>query len=403
MPKYVSKTEIWYSFNSLQTELAMHKICGTRMNRSMRIRNKTFIFFLFVFFIHTQLDASIRRGMWVVRYALLDPASPEQIIDVSKRLSITDLYVQVRALGKFFFIDENAKLDLKHSDAYRNFITLQSLASKNQIRIHAWLNTLYIASLYPKDNNRTVHLHKKYLLRSAQDETLPTVDDLKKRGIEGYFTDPIDPYNLEVLQKEIRFLVTKLHVEGIHLDYFRLPDYTVSYSPGGRAAFILNHFYDPVTILNSIQNTEHLNLEYASFLHKNLEVLLQNIRRASGDAELTIAVKPNLKEAQHKYYQNWEYWVRQRFCDGVVLMNYNPDPIIFDSNLLEVKNRGLDSRITIGIATYNQENPEIVKRLAKVEQMGFAGLVLFSFNDLQTKYNLQQEISILGINSTLRQ
>ncbi len=374
------------------------------MNRSMRIGNTNYIYLvLFLLFLQTTVSASPRRGMWVVRHALLDPAAPEYIINISHRLSITDLYVQVRALGKFFFVDENENMTFTESSAYRNFVILQTLAAQNQIRIHAWLNTLYIVSSSPKGEHLNGNIDEKYLLRTAKDDSRPSRAALKRSGIEGYFTDPIDPHNIKQLQKEIHFLVNSLHVEGIHLDYFRFPDRRFSYSPKGRAAFLLKYFYDPVNLFTTADYSESLESEYSSFLQGNLENLLQDIRHASGNAELTIAVKPDLQTAPIQYYQNWGYWLQQKLCDSVVLMNYNPDSTVFYSNLRKVKAAGLSSKVNIGIATYNQKNPEIVNRIFKVEQMGFAGLVLFSFNDLQKKYELQRQISLTGKSEAFRQ
>ncbi len=373
------------------------------MNRSMRIRYTTYIYLvLFLLFAQTTANASARRGMWVVRHALLDPTAPERIIRVSKRLSVTDLYVQVRALGRFFFKEENGKADFTESPAFRNFVALQSLAARNQIRIHAWLNTLYIASASPKGKFLSDNINEKYLLRSADDDSRPSRAALQKKGIEGYFTDPIDPYNATQLQKEIYFLIHSAHVEGIHLDYFRFPDHTFSYSPKGRAAFILKYFYDPVNIFTFANYSEKLGSEYVSFLQENLENLLRDIRHASGNAELTIAVKPDLQTASVKYYQNWGDWLQKELCDGVVLMNYNPDSTVFYASLQKVKAAGLNSKVNVGIATYNQKEPVIVERVTQVEQMEFAGLVLFSFNDLQKKYHLQQEISLTGKGEAFR-
>lgn len=366
------------------------------MKRSMRIFTPKILFVLIaIFLFQTSVNAEMRRGMWVVRYALLDDSAPQKIIQMSRRLQVSDLYVQVRALGKFFFLEEGEKASYTKSPAFKNFIRLQALARQSHIRIHAWLNAFYIASVKTEGDLSSPLLDESFLLRSSTGSTRPGVQTLKKWGVEGFFTDPLNRYNTAQLQSETRFLVERLHVDGIHLDYFRFPDAHLSFSPKGRAAFILQHYYDPVLLFNSEQNTAALLPEYLGFLQHNLKRVLRLVRSVAGDTELSVAVKPDIQTAGIQYLQNWPQWLKEGDCNYVVLMNYNPDSVRFKENLQKVISAGLADNVFVGVSTYNQTDKGVVERLTLSKKLKFPGTVLFSYNDLLEKGALQNRISIL--------
>ena len=76
------------------------------------------------------------RALWVVRYALNSEAETTEIISTAKALQITDLFIQVHAIGK--------KFGYTNPGQPGPFANLVKSAHQENIKVHAWLNALYI-------------------------------------------------------------------------------------------------------------------------------------------------------------------------------------------------------------------------------------------------------------------
>jgi len=349
-----------------------------------------FVFLLLLTF--GQSAANFRNGLWVVRHVLQEDRGPEEIVVTAKRLKINDLYVQVRALGQLFFTSEKKLNLLPKNQAYHSFKKLIKLAHRNHIRVHAWLNILYISDLGSKPNKKMALNEHPYILHSVHDSTYLRMKTLKHAGIEGFFTDPLDEQNSKRIERDIRFLIDSLAVDGIHLDYLRYPSLSFSFSNAGRTAYILKNYYDPVSIYTKENKNGEMLAAYRSFLNDNITRTLKNIRLWSLGTELSIAVKPNLENAPREYIQNWPEWINQGLCDAVILMNYSPNRDDFLKNLHLAARLKTKTKILIGIASYNIDSKSILSRIKQSRETDFAGMVLFSYNDLILKKKLLRKL-----------
>ncbi len=340
--------------------------------------------------------SSQHRGLWVVRHTLLDDSESAQLVPTAERLKITDLYIQVRALGRTFFERDSNFAPNDTGKAFRNFKTILKRAHKKHIRVHAWINAFFVnVSIGNSATNYLPNTIKsKYLLRRAGDELPVTHKELRKAGIEGDFIDPLDQKNISYIKSLSRYLIDSLYVDGIHLDYFRYPDFSFSFSPAGRTEFILKNYCDPVDIyLNNgkMYPSEKylLNIRYKQFLNQNIKNALVQIKKSiqhtNRNIILSIAVKANPVSAKNVYLQNWQNWLHEKLCNRVILMNYNNQDSVFYQNINLVKQKLNKNEIIIGIATYNLSMLKIVQRVEQIGHSGFAGYTLFSYNDILNK------------------
>lgn len=342
-----------------------------------------------------------QRAMWVVRYALSSTEEIDNIIYVSERLNITDIYVQVRALG------ENYNSSLQKTDVPALFSLLVQRAKNKNIKVHAWLNTLYIwtGDIEPESKNHIFYRAPNSILRSAADNDIPRYNTLKKEGIEGYFVSPLDSLNLHEVKMFISDLINIYHVDGIHLDYFRYPDIKYSISPHSRTEFMLQNFIDPEKIYSDVsyftkkrgyQAFIYIDEIYREFLRNSMNNMLiqikNHIHAVNDKIELTVAVKPNLIQARHRYFQDWGAWLKNDLCDKVLLMNYNTDYDTFKQNIRLAQSLQSNDRIIIGISTYNQNENAVRQRVKLVSNMDFAGYALFSYNYLTENKNYLDKI-----------
>ncbi len=360
----------------------------------MKIHRACILFFL-LFVGANQLSGEV-RGLWVVRYALLEEKPVETILERARQLNITDVYLQVWALGQPYYettVAGNSKNKVLSGEQLHRFI---EEAQRHNIRVHAWINTLFVwANGQPSDQNHPFLARRKSLLKTAHQSTPPSYSRLKKEGFVGYFIDPGDNVYLGLLGKLIQELLHDYRFDGIHLDYFRYPGARYSFSQSGIDDVILDYFVvrenmyrNPDRFLSKFDSAvvSYVDRRYRSYLRSRLDDLLQKITKHVKNgfpaAQLSIAVKPDLYKARHYYYQDWQKWLDENWCDQVVIMNYIPDRLRFRKYLNQALATGNSSRIIVGISTYNQRASMVKSKIEHVKQLNFAGYSLFSFNHL---------------------
>ncbi len=366
---------------------------------------KLLLFFLTSVSVFAQDAIPEKRAIWVVRDALKSPAELEKIVNVAASADISDIYVQVRALGRCYYLSDIEPRASFITPEYDPLNLLIKMCEIYNIRVHAWINMFYIwsGSQPPPESNHPFNLFPQYILAK---EGLPEYTDLKKAGIEGYFLDPqsidINKYLLNVLLE----VADKYVINGIHLDYFRYPDVEYSFTADSRTNFRLDHFLDPLKLYRDPEKFvkyyghgvfQQADKEYRQFLGEVLSNYLSGIyntvKAKRNNLELSVAVKPDPVEAKFRYFQDWQKWIRDQYCDYVVLMNYRTEWNDFVKVLNQLQDAPEREKIIMGISTYNQNEDAVQKRLKAVHQAGFGGFALFSYNYLAGNkdyfYNLQ--------------
>ncbi len=356
----------------------------------MAPRFRTFLILILI--ITTSASASV-RGMWVVRYTLNNRPQVEKLLLLTTQLKLTDLYVQIWAKGQSY-LAAGSQADSERTIADENFSRIVTYAHQHGIKVHAWINVFHLWSgeQNPKSDRHLFYQAKKYILQSPDDgDTLPDYTYLKKKGLEGYFLDPLNPENKKRIKKMIVKLFNHHHVDGIHLDYFRYPDKRYIFSQSGRTVFMLNNYYDPLPFYKAhapfpLPEIRFVKETFSHYLQRNLNDFLEDISQfvhaKYAGASLTVAVKPDLIVARNRYFQDWSYWLKHNLVDAVLLMNYIPDIDVFKRNMALAHSVGKDQKIIIGVSTYNQPEAQVVQKVKRIHHSTFAGYALFSFNDI---------------------
>ncbi len=340
------------------------------------------------------------KGMWVVRYALKEPQQIERLIDVSQQIGCTDLFVQVWAKGLFLMRYPRLpeKQILAADPVFHNLQDLIAAAHSRGIRVHTWLNVLNIwsGSNRPQIKEHIFFKERQHIFQKDGGAQLPEYSTILKDGGDGYFISPASGYNLSLLKELIHYLDRHLHVDGIHLDYFRLPGGYYLFSQTSRSEYILQNYFDPITFfpLSDSQPkqqaaTSRQRMQYRQFLSRQLTLLLTQIqdyvKSVNRELVLSIAVKPDLYRARFNYLQCWDEWLDAGLCDLIIPMNYVPDDTAFRHNMNLALQQEHPDKIAIGISTYNQTERMVKEKIKLVAQTPFRGYVLFSFNDLSGK------------------
>jgi uncharacterized lipoprotein YddW (UPF0748 family) len=354
-------------------------------------------------------QAEQQRGMWVVRHALSSKNEIYEIISTSKKLNITDIYIQVRALGQVYYKSEFAKRTKLLDNSSDNLRLLIKQAKENSIKVHAWLNALYIWSGKSKPLNKQhlYYISKKAILRTRGNKGVPEYDFIRKNGMPGYFVDAGDTNNLRDIKQLITELIINYDIDGIHLDYFRYPDLKHSFSPIGRTKFMIQNFIDPDKIYSDIDlfinkrgylSYLYADKEYRKFLRSEITGLLINlkeyIKTIDKSVLLSIAVKPNMYDAKHVYFQDWGEWLKEGLCDRILMMNYQTDFDLFIKNVKDALTLNKDEQIVVGISTYNQDEKEVFRRISFISDLNLGGYSLFSYNYLNKNKHILNKLCL---------
>jgi uncharacterized lipoprotein YddW (UPF0748 family) len=138
--------------------------------------------------------------------------------------------------------------------------------------------------------------------------------------------------------------------------------------------------------------------EYRRSLIETLTIYLSkindSIKSIKPNLKISVAVKPDPVQAKHRYFQDWITWLREKACDFIVLMNYRTDWNEYYQILEQVREKGLEKEVIVGISTYNQNTKSVIKRLDSARRGGFAGFSLFSYNYLIKNKNYLGEIKL---------
>jgi uncharacterized lipoprotein YddW (UPF0748 family) len=347
-----------------------------------------------------------RSALWVVRYALTTKSSIDKVIATAIELQISDIFVQVRALGETYY---SSNLESQSSRVAYNFDPLKYFIDRSRntgIRIHAWVNMFYSWSgvQFPKNANHIINKRSDYILRN---DRFPDYKSLRARGYEGYFLDPKVP----VIQKDLLNILKELargyDISGIHLDYYRYPGLAYSFTPASRTIYMLDEIYDPWSIYRSANKYSYergyqvfitADKQYRNSLVETLSNYLKyisaSIKKINSKIEISVAVKPDPVQAKHRFFQDWSNWIQDKICDFVVIMNYRTDWNEFDQILKQIQNKKIENKVMVGISTYNQSMNAVLRRLTSSRIYGFAGFSLFSYNYLNDNKSYLRELKL---------
>jgi uncharacterized lipoprotein YddW (UPF0748 family) len=348
-----------------------------------------------------------RRAFWVVRYALQSEKTIENIITNVVKYKITDIFVQVRALGQVYYPSKHESSAGGISQDFDPLKIILQKAAPHKIRIHAWVNMFYIWSGVnePKDTSHPFHRFNEYLLGAGTD---PDYKSLKKEGIEGYFVDPqnlkVQNYLLNLLEE----IADTYTVSGIHLDYFRYPGVSFSFTPENRTTFRMKNYFDPLDVYGAPDDYaaeyghevfQHADKVSRHALAESLSDYLQRInlrlKERRPNIELTVAVKPDPVVAKLRFFQGWSDWLDRDLMDMIVIMNYRNDYREFNNILLQLAEMENRHKIMIGISTYNQSEQSVNNRLRALNNYRFAGFSLFSYNHLIENQEYLSKLNLL--------
>lgn len=352
-------------------------------------------FLISVFFF--KIDSFEIKGVWVTRWDIYSPQRIEEIVESLSIANVTDVYVQVYGSGYAFFKSKIAPLRYRDFDPLETFI---EKAHSRNIRIHAWINLLYMWDR--KDlTEENSHILNRYPSSVVVDDKNVSLLDysfekVKSRNIEGFFVSPAS----EIVKDYLLFLIDEIlvnyNVDGIHLDYARFPGKEFIYDVFIRSDFIEKFFVDPFSLdsdrtkeLFGLKGNGILKSEWAIFPKEELNILIKEIftlvKTHNPNIKLSSSVFADINVAEDNFHQKWIDWINGSYIDYVLIMAYASSFKVIEKQIEKIQSRTSLSKVVVGLALYNQSIENLTNNYNHLKKYPVLGFCIFSNQSLTEK------------------
>lgn len=359
--------------------------------------------------------ASEVRALWVTRASLTSAESIASLVRAARDAGFNTLLVQVRGRGDAYYSDG---LEPRPDGLMRqplDFDPLQSVITRARadgLRVHAWVNVNLVASAADLPSSRSHVIYRKpdWLMVPR-----PLAVELARAGarspefvgrlarwtraqddVEGLFTTPIVPEAAAHVVSVVDDLVARYPLDGLHLDYIRYPGPDFDYGLGALRVFREDiesalsadekRRYDPRSVGDLIALADTYPDRWAGFRRARLNALVMRIRTAvkarRPGVVLSAAVFPDAAEASARRFQDWRFWVENRWIDVLCPMAYTPELDVFTSQIASAQQLAGSGRVWAGIGAYRLTPTRTVENIAAARRLGTDGVVLFSYDSL---------------------
>ena len=356
------------------------------------------------------------RALWVLRTSLASPASIAALVQSARDHGFNTLLVQVRGRGDAYYNDsiEPRAAELQRQPAtFDPLATVLGAAHTAGLRVHAWVNVNLVASAVdlPLAREHLVYRHPDWLMVPrdiAQDVAKLPADSPAYVGkiarwtrgqpgeLEGLYASPIIPGAATYLETVVRGIANRYPIDGIHFDYARYPNARFDYSRLAIAEFrtaIRPRLDDAAR--RQVDAREKVDLfaypdarpdDWRAFRVARMTALMRRLRAAvkaeRPDALVTVATKPDLREAYDDRLQDWGAWLHDGIVDVVCPMAYTPEAARFADQITAARAAANGRPIWAGIGAYRLTPAQTIDNIQTARRIGAAGVILFSYDSL---------------------
>jgi uncharacterized lipoprotein YddW (UPF0748 family) len=360
-------------------------------------------------------DSPEVRALWVTRASLTSPASITALVRSARDAGFNTLLVQVRGRGDAYYsggIEPRPDGLVRQPHDFDPLQTVITRAKADGLRVHAWVNVNLVASAadLPSSRSHVIYRKPEWLMVPR-----PLAVELARAGtrspefvgrlarwtrtqddVEGLFTSPIIPDAASHVVAIVDDLVARYPLDGVHLDYIRYPGPEFDYSLSALRLFRddidpaltadQRRRFDPRSIGDLIALADSYPERWAGFRRARLNALVMRIRTAIKARRpgvlLSAAVFPDAAEASGRRFQDWRFWVENRWIDVLCPMAYTPELEVFTSQIASAHQLAGGSPVWAGIGAYRLTPTRTIEHIATARRLGASGVILFSYDSL---------------------
>jgi uncharacterized lipoprotein YddW (UPF0748 family) len=356
------------------------------------------------------------RALWVQRTSLASPQSIAVLIRSAREHGFNTLLVQVRGRGDAYYNDalEPRAEELQRQEPdFDPLQTVLTAAHAAGLRVHAWVNLNLVSSAIdlPVARGHLVHRRPEWLMvprdlardlaklparKPAYVARLSAWTRARPDQLEGLYTSPVVPGAVDHLQDIVRDLTRRYAVDGLHFDYARYPDARFDYSRLALAEFRttirprlgegLRKRLDARSKRDPLAYADGLPDDWRTFRVARMTALMRRLRavvRAERpEALVTMAAKPELREAYDDRLQDWGAWMKEGVLDVVCPMAYTTEAGRFAEQIAGARVAANGRPVWAGIGAYRLSPSQTVANIRTARRLGAAGVILFSYDSL---------------------
>lgn len=265
------------------------------------------------------------RAMWVTRFDYKTRADIASIAENCREAGVTDVLFQVRGNGTAFYRSsyEPWAEQFEYSDpGFDPLATMVEEGHQRGLKVHAWVNVLpaWWGTTPPKDPRQ---------LYNARPEWMWYDQSGKRQELCERFYVSLNPALPEVrryLVDVFRDIVGRYGVDGLHLDYIRMPSEAPATPKGSGSKWLR----DERTVALYEADTGRKagdDKAYDLWVAEQITNLLRDIRHmvntTKRGCELSAAVGHTPEHHLANYAQDSATWMKERLLDAVYPMNYS--------------------------------------------------------------------------------
>ncbi len=356
------------------------------------------------------------RALWVLRTSLTSPASIAAVVRSARENGFNTLFVQVRGRGDAYF---NGGVEPRAADLQRQPTTFDPLATvlasahAAGLSVHAWVNVNLVSSAVdlPIAREHLVHRHPDWLMvprEIAQSLAkvpagspgylgkLARYTRAQTGELEGLYASPIIPAAVEHMDAVVRDMVRRYPLDGIHFDYARYPNSKFDYSRAALAEFraairprlepALRRQLDAREAIDIFAYPDARPDDWRTFRISRMTQMMRRlsatVRQERPAAIVSVAAKPELRDAYEDRLQDWGTWINSGIVDVVCPMAYTPDASVFAEQIASAKAASGAHPIWAGIGAYRLSPAQTVANIQAARRLGAGGVILFSYDSL---------------------
>jgi uncharacterized lipoprotein YddW (UPF0748 family) len=361
-------------------------------------------------------EAGEVRALWVLRTSLASSESIAALVRSAHEHGFNTLLVQVRGRGDAYFNNgiEPRAAELQHQPAgFDPLDTVLTAAHAAGLRVHAWINVNLVSSAVdlPIAREHLVYRHPDWLMvprEIAQDVARVPAQSPAYVGklarwtraqtgeLEGLYASPIVPAAVDYLQSIVRDVTKRYPLDGLHFDYARYPNARFDYSRLALAEFrntvrpridaALRRQLDAREKVDLFAYADALPDDWRTFRVSRMTTLMRRLRAVvkeeRPEALVTLAAKPELREAYDDRLQDWGSWLQEGIVDVVCPMAYTPEAVRFAEQISAAHSAANGRPIWAGIGAYRLSPSQTVDNIQTARRLGAAGVILFSYDSL---------------------
>ena len=345
------------------------------------------------------------RAVWVVRYSLNSIGSVDRVVELATQMNLNTLLVQVRGRGDAYYPSDlvpRAEEQEAMPRDYDPFTRLIERAHAQGLEVQAWINVYLVwsAGHLPRSALHVVNAHPEWIaIRSDGRKLVEMVpEEFQEEKVEGMYLAPGNPEVRRHLRDVVREIVTRYHVDGIHLDYVRNPEPDVGYDAGTRTAFMREFTVDPASFASAPdsallalvgpEGTADLRARWMQWQRDQVTALVRDVRNdlemINPRLKLTAAVIADQTAALNRYLQDWPRWLRDGIVDAAIPMTYSPSTTTVVRQLSAARSIPTEHHLYAGIGIYNESARDAADKIRRARAMGLDGIALFSYDPLAT-------------------